>query len=135
MTPFIPFAMVLPWFTLDRGELSTDLGKLKLVVGTYTQSGNSFGDREVWLQCVSFSNPNKGFFNMILNTLSLGSFVPLPWLVMSGKVKAPFRPRLSEVHLSNSQSVPLSMMGFEYINGLPLIYYVHLVPRLEQWPT
>ena len=67
---------------------------------------------------------------MILHILSLGSFVPLPWLVMSGKVKAPFRPRLSEVHLCNSQFVTLSMMGFEYINGLPLIYYGPFSPKV-----
>ena len=55
--------------------------------------------------------------------LSLGSLVPFPWLVMSGKVVAPFKPRLFKVHLTNSQSVPLPIMGFKYINGLPLIHY------------
>jgi len=67
---------------------------------------------------------------MILHILLLGSFVPLPWLVMSGKVKAPFRLRLSKVHLSNSQSVTLSMMGFEYINGLPPIHKGPLRPSV-----
>ena len=55
--------------------------------------------------------------------LSLGYLVPLPWLVMSGKVVAPFKPRLFKVHLTNSQSIPLPIMGFKYINGLPPIHY------------
>ena len=38
-------------------------------------------------------------------------------------VGALFRSRLSEVHPTNSCSVPLPMMGFEYINKLPPIYY------------
>ena len=50
-------------------------------------------------------------------------FCPLPWLVMSGKVKAPFEPKSSEVHPTKSQSVPSPIMGFEYINGLPPIHY------------
>ena len=50
--------------------------------------------------------------------LSLGSLVPLPWLVMSGKVVVPFKPKLFKAHPTNSQS-----MGFKYINGLPPIHY------------
>ena len=38
-------------------------------------------------------------------------------------VGALFRSRLSEVHPTNSCSVPLPMMGFEYIIDLPPIYY------------
>ena len=33
------------------------------------------GIEKFWLQRVPFPNPNKGFFNMVLHTLSLGSFV------------------------------------------------------------
>ena len=67
---------------------------------------------------------------LVLHILSLGSFVPLPWLVMNGKVKAPFRTRLSEVHPTNSQSVPLPEMGFEYINSLPPIHYGSFRPKV-----
>ena len=42
---------------------------------------------------------------------------------MSGKGEAPFRPKSSEVHPTNSQLVPLPVMGFENINGLPPIHY------------
>ena len=31
-------------------------------------------------------------------------------------------PKSFEVHTTNSQTVPLPMMGFEYANGLPLIH-------------
>ena len=34
---------------------------------------------------------------------------------------APFRPKSFEVHRTNSQHVPLPIMGFEYVNGLPQI--------------
>ena len=33
-----------------------------------------------------------------------------------------FRPKSFEVHPTNSQSVPLPIMGFEYVNGLPQIH-------------
>ena len=78
---------------------------------------------------------DEGFFNIVLLILLLGFFVPLPWLVISGKVEAPFRPRLFEVHPTNSQFVPLPIMGFEYINDLPPSITVHLGLRLESWPT
>ena len=64
------------------------------------------------------------------HTLPLGSFVPLQWLVMSGKGEAPFKPKSFEVHPTNSQSVPLPMMGFEYINGLPPIHYGPFIPKV-----
>ena len=41
---------------------------------------------------------------------------------MSGKVEAPFGPKSFEVHPTNSQSMPLPIMGFEYVNGLPPIH-------------
>ena len=34
----------------------------------------------------------------------------------------PFEPKSFKVHPTNSQSMPLPMMGFEYVNGLPLIH-------------
>ena len=49
---------------------------------------------------------------------------------MSGKGEAPFKPKSSEVHPTNSQSVPLPMMGFEYINGLPPIHYGPFIPKV-----
>ena len=70
-----------------------------------------------------------------MHTLSLGSFIPLPWLVMSGKMEATFRPRLFEFYPTNSQPVSLPMMDFEYINGLPPIYYSPFWPKIESWPT
>ena len=36
---------------------------------------------------------------------------------MSGKVEGPLVPRLSEVYPTNSQFVPLPMMGFKYVKG------------------
>ena len=65
-----------------------------------------------------------------MHTLSLGSFVHLPWLVMSGKVESPFGPKSSEVHLTNSQFVPSPIMGFKYINGLPPIHYGPFRPKI-----
>ena len=38
-----------------------------------------------------------------------------------GRWKALFRPKSFEVHPINSRSVPLPMMGFEYVKGLPPI--------------
>ena len=35
---------------------------------------------------------------------------------------APFKPKSFDVHPTNSQCVPLPIMGFEYINGLPPIH-------------
>jgi len=36
---------------------------------------------------------------------------------------AQFGPKSSRVHPTNSQSLPLPIMGFEYVNGLPPIHY------------
>ena len=41
---------------------------------------------------------------------------------------APFEPKSFEVHPTNSQCVPFPMMGFEYVNGLPLIHKGPLWP-------
>ena len=57
-------------------------------------------------------------------------FCPLPWLVVSGKVKALFRPKSSEVHPTNSQSVPSPIMDIEYIYGLPPIHYGPFRPKV-----
>ena len=46
-------------------------------------------------------------------TFSLLSFNLNWWWV--GRWKAPFEPKSSEVHPTNSQSVPSLIMGFEYI--------------------
>ena len=45
-------------------------------------------------------------------------------------MEAPFRPRLSEVHPTNTQSTPLPIMGFEYINGLPPIHCGPFRPKV-----
>ena len=75
---------------------------------------------------------DEGFFNIVLLILLLGFFVPLPWLVISGKVEAPFRPRLSEVHPTNSQSMPLPMWVFSTLMVCHQSIMLHLGPRLEQ---
>ena len=62
---------------------------------------------------------------------SLGSFVP--FISVSDEwedVYAPFRPKSSGVYPTNSQSMPLPMMGFEYINGLPPIHYGPFRPKV-----
>ena len=43
---------------------------------------------------------------------------------------APFRPKSFEVHPTNAQSMPLLMMGFEYVNSLPLIHKGPLRPSV-----
>ena len=54
---------------------------------------------------------------------SLGSFVPFTSVGDEWEDEyAPFRPKSFEIHPTNSQSVPLPMMGFEYVNGLPPIH-------------
>ena len=51
---------------------------------------------------------------------------------MSGKMEGSIQAQISEVHPTNSQSVPLPIMGFEYVKGLlPIHYGVHLGSRLE----
>ena len=57
---------------------------------------------ESLIQCVPLLNPNKGLFNICLHTLHLVLYVPLLWLVMSGKVKAPLGSKSFEVHPTNS---------------------------------
>jgi len=42
---------------------------------------------------------------------------------INGKVEAPFEPKSSKVHPTNSQSVSSPIMGFVYINSLPPIHY------------
>jgi len=46
---------------------------------------------------------------MVLHTLSLGSFVILPWLEMSGKVEAPFRTKTLR-----SSSLQLTIRAIAY---------------------
>ena len=79
-------------------------------------NGDYTKDRDVWLQCVPPPKSNKGFSNMVLHTLSLGSLSILPWLEVSEKGEAPFGLGLFEVHPNNSHWVSLSIMGLEYIN-------------------
>ena len=49
---------------------------------------------------------------------------------MSGKVEAPFGPEFSRIYPTNSQSLPLPIMGFEYVNGLPPIHYDPFRPKV-----
>ena len=54
---------------------------------------------------------------------SLGSFIPFTPVGDAWEDEyAPFKPKSLEVHPTNSQSVPLPIMGFEYVNGLPPIH-------------
>jgi len=43
---------------------------------------------------------------------------------------APLGPKSFEVHPTNSQLVPLPMMGFEYVKGLPPIHKGQLRPSV-----
>ena len=62
---------------------------------------------------------------------SLGSFVPLTSVGDEWEDEYfPFRPKSFKVHPTNSQSVSLPMMGFEYINGLPPIHKGPLRPSI-----
>ena len=45
-------------------------------------------------------------------------------------MEAPFEPKSSEIHPTNSPSVPSLIMGFEYINGLPSVYYGPFRPKV-----
>ena len=45
--------------------------------------------------------------------------VPIPNL--HGDEYSPFKPNYSRVNPTNSQSLPLPTMGFEYVNDLPPI--------------
>ena len=55
--------------------------------------------------------------------ISLGSFVLFTQVSDEWEDEyAPFEPKCFEVHPTNSQSVPLPIMGFEYVNGLPPIH-------------
>ena len=47
-----------------------------------------------------------------------------------GRWKAPFEPKSFKIHPTNSQCVPLPMMGFEYIDSLPLIHKGPLRPSI-----
>ena len=54
---------------------------------------------------------------------SLGSFVPFTLVGDKWENEyAPFKPKSFEVHPTNLQSMPLPMMGFKYVNGLPPIH-------------
>ena len=101
-----------------------------LVIGACTYSGDSVGNRGFDSNMLHFLILIKAFFNIDLHTLSLGPFVPLPWLVMNGYVEVSFGPRLLEVHPTNSQSMSLPVMGFKYINSLPPIQYCPFRPKV-----
>ena len=50
---------------------------------------------------------------------------------MSGKMRyASFGSKSFEIHPTNSQSMSLPMMGFEYVKGLPLIHKGPLRPSV-----
>ena len=109
-------------------------------MGACTHNGNSTEDREFDSNVFYFLNLTKDFlilfctyFHLVLLSLCHGS-----WWV--GKWRLHLGPRLSEVHPTNTQFVPLPMMGFEYINNLPPIHYgsfrpkVGIMAHLVEWP-
>ena len=68
---------------------------------------------------------------MFIHT-SLGSFVHFTPVVNEWEDEyALFGPKSFEVHPTNSQSMSLPMMGFEYVNGLPPIHKGPLRPSVE----
>ena len=98
-------------------------------MGTCAHSGNSAGDKEFDSNVFHFLILIKACLILFTHTFTW-FFCPLPWLVMSGKVKAPFGPKSCEVHPTNSQSVSSPIMGIEYINGLPPIHYGPFRPKV-----
>ena len=55
--------------------------------------------------------------------ISLGSFVPFTPINDEWEDEyTSFKPKSFEVHPTNSQSMPLPMMSFEYINSLSSIH-------------
>ena len=62
---------------------------------------------------------------------SLGSFVPFTLVSDEWEDEfTPFGPKSFEVHPTNSQPVPLPIMGFEYVNCLPPIHKGPLRPSV-----
>ena len=62
---------------------------------------------------------------------SLGSFVLFTLVGDKWENEyAPFKPKSFEVHPTNLQSMPLPMMGFKYVNGLPQIHYGPFRPKV-----
>ena len=62
---------------------------------------------------------------------SLGSFVLFtPVGNEWANEYAPFGPKSFRVHPTNSQSMPLPMMGFKYVNSLPPIHYGPFWPNV-----
>ena len=58
---------------------------------------------------------------------SLDSFVPFS---LVGDEYAPLGPKSFEIHPTNSQFVPLPMIGFGYVDGLPAIHKCPLRPSV-----
>ena len=95
-------------------------------------NGNFAGDCEF--------NSYVSYFLTLIKTISILVFTHITLFLLSlnlswwwvGKRKAPFRPKFSIVHPTNSQLMPSSIMGFKYVKGLlPIHYGVHLGPWLE----
>ena len=73
---------------------------------------------------------NKGSFNIFLHTYHMVRLsLNLDWWWV-GRWKAPFGPKSFEVHPTNSQCVPLPMIGFEYVDDLPSIHEGPLRPSV-----
>ena len=88
----------------------------------YAHNGNSTGNREFY--------SNVSYFLILIKACSIlvctnftWFFYPVTPVGDEWKDKyAPLEPKSFELHPTNSQSVPLPMMGFEYVNSLPPIH-------------
>ena len=85
-------------------------------------SVNFIGDREF--------DSNVSYFLILIKTCSIlvcthFTWFFCPFVSFGDKWEdeyTPFRPKYFEVYFTNSQCVPLPMMGFEYVNNLPPIH-------------
>ena len=99
--------------------------------GRCAHSGDSVGDRKF--------DSNVSYFLILINDCSIlvcthFAWFFCPFILVSDEWEdkyAPFEPKSFKIHPTNSQCVPLPMMGFEYINGLPPIHKGPLKPLVQ----
>ena len=95
-----------------------------------THSGDFTRDREF--------DSNVSYFLILIKACSIFVYTHFTWFFcpftlvddMWEDEYTPFGPKSSGVHPTNSQSMPLPMSGFEYVNGLLPIYYNPFRPKV-----
>ena len=99
-------------------------------IARYAHSDDFAGDRE-FDSNVSYFLILKKACSIFVCTHFIWFFCPFhPGYDEWEDVYAPFGPKSFGVYPTNSQSMPLPMMGFEYINGLPPIHYGPFRPKV-----